>query len=79
VTTPQNILEIEMLLNAHVFSAFKPVRSDAHKEALDRLASAGMVKLNYDNTITTTLRGQFWISHLLNIPYPVEKYEIPQA
>lgn len=28
-------------------------------------------------SFTTTLRGQFWVNHLLTIPYPVESYAIP--
>jgi hypothetical protein len=80
VPTPQNILEIEMLLNAHCFAGFKPKKSESHDDALDRLIRADMVQLSRtDNTVTTTLRGQFWIAHLLHIPYPVVSYEIPKT
>lgn len=76
---PQNLLEIEMLIHAHVYAEFKPKRSEAHDDALNRLISADMLKLKPgDLTVRTTLRGQFWVEHLTTIPYPVESYKIPE-
>lgn len=75
---PANIVEIEVILKAHCFANFKPPISTAHDEAIDRLLKADMIRVNqHDGSFTTTLRGQFWVNHLLTIPYPVESYAIP--
>jgi hypothetical protein len=76
---PQNLLEIEMLIQAHCLAQYKPRQSEAHDDALNRLLKADMLKLNPDLSVTTTLRGQFWVDHLATIPYPVESYKIPET
>jgi hypothetical protein len=79
VNRPQNLVEIEMLIQAHYFAGFKPRSSEAHNDALDRLLKADMVKVNSNSEVTTTLRGQFWVNHLCTIPFPVESYKIPET
>jgi hypothetical protein len=80
VNGPQNLLEIELLIKAHVYAEFKPPTSEAHDDALNRLLQADMVNISAsDATVTTTLRGQFWVEHLRTIPYPVESYRIPET
>jgi hypothetical protein len=80
VNGPQNLLEIELLIKAHVYAEFKPPTSRAHDEAVNRLMKLDMIRLNVDDlTVTTTLRGQFWVNHLCTIPFPVESYRIPET
>lgn len=77
---PKNLLEIELLIQAHVYAQFKPKESCAHDEAVNRLLKLDMIRLNADDlTVTTTLRGQYWVDHLCTIPFPVESYRIPEA
>ncbi|MDR5839366.1 hypothetical protein [Caballeronia sp. LZ034LL] len=77
---PQNILEIQILLDAHVLGKFQPRGiSQQHDAAVERLLSEGMVQLSpADGSVTTSLKGQFWVDHLCTIPYPVTTFAIPK-
>ncbi|MFP3556374.1 hypothetical protein SB861_37525 [Paraburkholderia sp. SIMBA_049] len=77
---PLNLLEIELLIKAHVLANYKPDSSHAHDAAVNRLLKLDMIQLRQsDLTVTTSLRGQYWVEHLRTIPFPVESYRIPEA
>lgn len=76
IRTPSNL---EVLLHCHVSPESHP-RTDAPavKDAIEYLLDEGMISL-YDHTFTTTAKGQFYIAHLMKVPFPVTTYEIPEV
>lgn len=79
--TARNAIELEMLIQ--IYYSGEPInhtRSIAHGEAARRLVDSGVA----DETpqgLALTEAGEFFIQHLLAIPYPKTKvsYFIPEA
>lgn len=77
---PQNVLELELLMQSY-YSADMLISSDMspeHKEGLHRLLKAELVVLN-NNRARATVKGHFYVNHLLDQPYPEVSYKIPGA
>jgi hypothetical protein len=79
---PFNPLELELLMQAIYMAHGAKVNASAeHVAAADRLVQAGCVRWAMTGHVAATERGQFYIKHLLSIPYPVDKVQfvIPEA
>lgn len=78
ILNPSNL---ELLIHCHVTPEQHP-RGDAPaiKEGIHYLLKEGMIE-RYDRSYTTTKKGQFYIEHLLSLPFPVEHttYVIPKV
>lgn len=68
---------LDVLLHCYVSPELHP-RADAPavKEDLSILLAAGMIE-RYDRSYKTTAKGEFYISHLLSIPFPETVFRIP--
>jgi hypothetical protein len=77
---PQNLLELEMMVQIRFTSNFRPTDSVPHRDAVMRLLAAGMVTYQADSDyLIPTERGMFWVDYLMEIPYPVERFTIPEV
>lgn len=82
---PLNPLELEMLIQTYYRAdgpEHRPSHSEAHQEAGNRLVKADVCAWTAGKpyTLRCTERGEFYIRHLLSIPYPVDKqaFVIPE-
>lgn len=73
-------LAVQLLLHAHTTQTPFPNREfPAVRETICRLADAGLIAAVHgkDHVFTTMDKGLFLIEHLLAVPFPVAKWEIP--
>lgn len=70
---------LEVLLHCHVSPERHP-RSDAPAvhEDIRVLKANGLIE-PYDRTHRTTEKGEFYIKHLLSVPFPVTDFKIPES
>lgn len=75
---------LEVLLHYHVSSACHPCdTAPAFRESTEYLVREGMLKMittdNYPHkSYITTEKGSYFINHLLDIPFPEARWEIPE-
>lgn len=67
----------EILLGCY-YSTAVPHNADAPavREAVTKLISHGLI-IKDDRWYATTLKGNFFVKHLLSIPFPIETWTIP--
>lgn len=81
IATPQNIIELEMLLHAYYMGDGPDVmRSEAHQEAAHRLVTHELCEWRAGKSycLRTTEKGDFYVKYLQTVPYPVNSYKIPE-
>lgn len=66
-----------VLLNAYCWpDGNKSMPSEATSESLQYLYNNGLIDRS-DELAGTTPKGEFFIKHILSVPFPVETYVIP--
>jgi hypothetical protein len=77
---PQNVVELELLLQVYYQPGVKADESISRSAAADRLLRNEMIRwLNDRGMFTVTTKGTVYIEHLLKTPYPVAHFVIPEA
>jgi hypothetical protein len=82
MTTHRNAIELEML--TQLYYSAEPInftRSSAHGAAAHRLVNSGVAVADATLGLKITAKGNFFVTHLLSIPYPEEivEYIIPKV
>ena len=75
-----NVITLQVLL--HIYSRptnFPEVDSEASKDAHQRLLRNGMIQYQgrSDYNYRVTEKGEFFVKHLLEVPFPVPQWVIP--
>lgn len=77
MTGPQNMIEIQMILDLKWMGDWKCNPNKMHVEAFERIQQAGLVMQPKDGTWTLSDKGLFYVDHLMAQPYPVYTFKIP--
>lgn len=68
---------LNVLIHYHITQQVHPqANMPAVQEATHRLESQGLIE-RVDRHYETTPKGEFFLEHLLSVPFPVEVYAIP--
>jgi hypothetical protein len=82
MSKPQNVVELELLLQIYYLPDVTADQSKSREDAALRLRQAGLVEWNSHRAqFHITEMGTFYVKHLLGIPYPVAvtRFAIPEA
>lgn len=50
--------------------------TEVYRHQFDALVADGMIIGSFNPAVISE-KGKFWVQHVLNVPYPTQKWEIP--